>query len=174
MSGESLEASACCTRSTLLVFQVADQTYAVSSGDVAEILPMAELQCPPGAPKLLAGFLNLAGALVPVIRLHHLFGLPDRPTQLWTPLVIVRVFGKRLGLLVDSVNRTVAVSEQDVLPMPAHHVTSECAVGIVRSTDGAVTLLSPERLLVHQEKRALIELQQTAQRRADELKGIAE
>lgn len=172
MSRDRGESSSSGYLRTLVVFQVADQQYAVSSGDVAEILPMAELQSAPGAPKLLAGFLNLAGELIPVIRLHHLFGLPEATREIWTPLVILRNTGRRLGVIVDSVSRTLAIDEKMILPLPRQRVANECVIGIVRSNNGSLSVLSPEQLLLQEEHRAVAEMQQMVQQRIDELNGV--
>ena len=162
------------THRTLLVFEVADQKYAVAASDVAEILPMAELQRPPAGPQLLAGFLNLAGDLVPVIRLHHLFGLPAVATELWTPLVLIRQSGRRVALLVDRVSRTLTVDEDSILPLPPRHASNECAAGVLRAGDDSITLLAPQQLLLEQEQCAVEELQQAVQRRLNDLKGATE
>lgn len=172
MVRETVELSPDRIRHTLLVFQVADQQYAVAAGDVAEILPIAELQRPPGAPEVLAGFLDLGGELIPVIRVHHLFGLPQAAPDLWTPLVILRDGDERIALWVDSVNRTLVVEDADVLPLPSQHVTNECVTGVVRSGNASLSLLSPQRLLLAQETRAITELQQMVQKRVDSLEGV--
>lgn len=171
MTRAKVESSPARSRRTLLVFQVADQQYAIAARDVAEIIPMAELQSPPGAPKVLAGFLNLAGELIPVVRLHRLFGLPEVPPELWTPLVVLRDRSRRLALWVDSVNRTLTIDDADVLPLPLPQVTNECVVGVVRSGKESLSLLSPQSLLLEQENRAVAELQQMIQQRIDSLEG---
>lgn len=154
---------------SLLILQVADQQYAVETADVAELIPMAELQHPPGAPKVLAGFLNLAGELVPVVRLHQLFGLPEVPPQLWTPLVILR--DRRLALWVDSINGTLSVDDTALLPLPSQRVANESVIGVVRSEKLSLPLLSTQRLLLEQENRVIAELQAATQQRIDALAG---
>lgn len=171
MSRKSAESLPPRASRTLVVFQVGGQKYAVSSGDVAEIVPMAELRSPPGAPRLLAGFLDLADSLVPVIRLHHLFGLPEAPPKLWTPLVIVRDAGRRLALLVESVTHTLSIDADAILPLPLQHVANQYLIGVVRSDNDAISILSPQRLLLEQENRAIAQLQQLAQQRIAELEG---
>jgi len=62
---------------SLLVFHLSGQAYGLPLAEVAEVVPMALLSRAPGLPPLLAGFLNLAGTAVPVLRTDRLFGLPD-------------------------------------------------------------------------------------------------
>ena len=159
-------------RLVVLVFRVAGQPYAVRSSDVDQIAPMAELDCPPGVPKLLAGFLNLQGQPVPVIRVHHLFDLPQTPLRLWTPLVILDSAGERLALLVDEVIGILSVAEEAILPLPNHHVVNECVTGIVRLEEESLLWLAPERLLLEKESQTIAELQQMVSRRIDELEGV--
>ena len=161
------------TRRSLVVFQVADQQYAVAAGDVAEIVPMAELHHPPGCPRVLAGFLDLGGDLIPVVRMHHLFGLPEVEPELWTPLLILHDHGRRLALWVDGVNRTLPVDDAAMLPLPSQHVNNDCVVGVVRDGHESLSLLSPQRLLIAEENRVVAELRHMVQQRLESLEGAS-
>ena len=53
--------------STLLLFSVGEQTYALPLPDLQEIVPLAQLSHPPGLPSFVAGFLNLRGTAIPIV-----------------------------------------------------------------------------------------------------------
>ena len=95
---------------------------------------MATLSRPPVVPSLLAGFLNLAGIAVPVLRLDRLFGLPDLALGRYTPLVLLRQRECPLALLVERVSRIVAVPEEAILPVPANQAFNDCVEGSLPST----------------------------------------
>lgn len=158
-------------KQTLVVFQLEQQQYALPSAHVERISAMAELIRPLGCPALLAGFLNLAGEPVPVICLRTLFGLPAPSLDAWTPLVLLRGRGKRRAMLVDHVNRVVPVDDGEVAPLPAGQVLNEWVTGVIRSDDESILLLSPERLLLESENRAIETLQEMAQQRIDRLEA---
>ena len=65
-------------------------------------------------PAVLVGSLNLAGTAIPVLRLGQLFGLPDLPPSLYTPLVI----------LVLLVAKNLAAQQKSILFDAAHAQTA--------------------------------------------------
>ena len=73
-----------------IAFALGEQVYALPLEAVREILPMAQLSRPPGMPSLLDGFLNLGGTSVAVVNLGRLFGSPNPPWQLHSPLLVLR------------------------------------------------------------------------------------
>lgn len=148
-----------------LIFHVGAQRYGVFSSAIEQITPIAALDESPGMPKLLAGFLNLAGETVPVVRLGSLFGQADTPTHVWTPLIILRESDMRLALLVDEVLEVVRIDEKAISTLPPGRVLNDSVEGVVRLADKSVLLLSPERLLLQQELRVVTELQELAQNR---------
>jgi purine-binding chemotaxis protein CheW len=154
-----------------VAFQVADQAYGLPVHFVREILPMAWLSRPPGLPPVLAGFLNLRGTAVPVVRLAYLLGLTDRPPGLYTPLIHVRCLGTSMALLVDAVIGILRVDESVVVPLQQNSSFNNCAVGLATSGGTNVVLLSEERLLSEEERIRLGELAAIEQARLSKLEG---
>jgi purine-binding chemotaxis protein CheW len=156
----------------LLLFHLGGQAYGLPLEDVLEIVPLAELSRPPGLPALLAGFLNLGGKALPVLRLDRLFGLPELVPGLYTPLVILRSTSHPLALLVETVSRIVTISADAVVPVPAGESFNDCALGMVTLDGHVVLLLSAERLLLDKEQQCLAELQDREQARLRALEEI--
>jgi purine-binding chemotaxis protein CheW len=142
----------------VVIFHLADQAYAIPLAMVLEILPMALLAQPPGLPPLLAGFLNLRGAAVPVVRLTRLFGLADQAPGLYTPLLIVRCGDNSLALLVDAVKAVAQIEESASLPLRENFCFNDCAERLVIFGGTNIVLLSCQRLLREQEQRRINEL----------------
>jgi purine-binding chemotaxis protein CheW len=158
-------------RHAYVVFQISGQRYAVDAQYVEQIVAMAEMDCPPNAPKLLAGFLNVEGRPIPVIRVSRLIQQSESPLELWTPLVVVRFAKQRMALIVDSVEQVVAVDDAALSPLPPGHALNDCVEGILRTPDVSVLVVSAERLLLQQELRTVDELRRMAQQRIHELAG---
>lgn len=151
---------------TLLVFSLAGQTYALPLLRMQEIVPMAALSRPPGLPDMLAGFLNLGGTAVPVVRLDRLFKLPDLTPGLYTPLLILRSAEGPLALMAERVSKIVSVPEDQIVPVRDSYSFNECADGIWNGgPEGMIILLSPERLLLEKERQSLAELEAREQER---------
>src|SRR5580704_11760871 len=90
----------------LLIFHTSGLHCAFPLASVREIVPMATLYSSPGLPSALAGFLDLRGTPVPIIRLDRLFGLPEQLPGLHTPMIVLRGVGGQagcpIGVSVDS------------------------------------------------------------------------
>ena len=153
----------------LVVFQVAGQIGALPIELVGEIIPMATLAHPPCLPSIVAGFLNLEGASIPVLRLDRLFGLPEQLPGVYTPLVVLRGFDPALALLVDKVDEIIHVPEEALAPVQQGEVFNGCVEAEIAYDQRVIHLLSLERLLLEQERQRLAEFQAMAQQRLDEL-----
>jgi purine-binding chemotaxis protein CheW len=155
----------------LLVFQSSGLCCAFPLESVREIVPMAMLSRPPGLPPVLAGFLDLRGVAIPILRLDRLFKLPEQPCGLYTPLIILGDAERPLGILVGAVRQIVRPDAASFLPLPEGHVFHDCATTTVEVGADVVYLLSPERLLLENERRLLAEFQLVAQERLAHLEA---
>jgi chemotaxis signal transduction protein len=63
----------------LLIFHACGLDCAFPLEAVREIVPMASLVAPLGLPAAVAGFLDLRGTAIPIIRLDRLYDLPEQP-----------------------------------------------------------------------------------------------
>jgi purine-binding chemotaxis protein CheW len=153
----------------LLVFHSSGLDCAFPLDTVREIVPMALLSSPPGMPCVLAGFLNLRGTAIPILRLDRLFSLPEQPPGLYTPLIILRGADRPLGVLVGAVRQIVSATRESFLPLPERHILHDCATATVEVNGNVVHLLSAERIVVENERRLLADFQVAAQERLHRL-----
>ena len=154
---------------TLLVFQLGDHNAAFPIENVERITPMAQLARPPGLPSLLEGILNLSGTAVPVLRLDRLLQLPAGSPGLYSMLIVVKgICDGRIAMLVDRVSQIVSVPESAVLAVEKQDSFNGCAEATVALEDANVHVLSPARILLEREQKALSEFQRIAQQRLQE------
>jgi purine-binding chemotaxis protein CheW len=158
-------------KQTLLVFHVGTQAYALPLSAVQEVLAMPMLSQPLGMPLLLAGFLNLAGTIIPVVRLDRLFELATFPLGRYTPLLLLRHSDCPLAFMVERVSGIIAVDDQDVLPVRENQSFNDCVEGVIARDDHVILLLSAERLLLEKEQQCLAEFQDREQARLRALEG---
>ena len=155
----------------LVVFHASGLDCAFPLETVKEIVPMAMLSTPPGLTSCLAGFLNLRGTDVPILRLDRLFDLPEQRPGLHTPLIILRSAANPTGVLVASVRRIVSAPKTAFLPLPEKHMFRDCAIASVDVTGDIIYLLSPDRILLENERNLLKELQAMEQEHLGQLEA---
>ena len=156
----------------LVVFQVAGESFALALTCVQEIVPMAQLSRPPGLPRILEGLLNLSGTAVPVLRLDRLLDLSEARPGLYSTLLVLRAGHSPHALLVDKVSEIVSVSTKSLLPVREGQSFNGCAEAELSANGRVIHTLSPERLLLEQERKTLTEFQTTAQQRLRELQAV--
>jgi purine-binding chemotaxis protein CheW len=149
----------------LVVFHSSGLDCAFPLETVKEIVPMAMLSTPPGLASCLAGFLNLRGTAIPILRLDRLFALPEQRPGLYTPLIILRAADCPAGVLVASVRRIVSATTAAFLPLPERHIFGDCATASIEVSGDLIYLLSPARILLENESKLLAELQAMEQER---------
>lgn len=158
------------TGTAYLLVDVAGTECALPRRAVREILPLPRLWRPPGAPPTLAGFLNLAGAAVPVLDLAALFGL-GRPVTarqaLYRHLVLLHG-DSPLALMVDRVADFVRVEPERVRPVADGATLNGCVAAEMRIGDRLVHGLSVDRILLAEERDRLAAQTREAQVRLAE------
>ena len=116
---------------------------------------MATLSSPPGLPSGLAGFLNLRGTAVPIIRMDRLFDLAEQPPGLHTPMIVLRGTLGPIGVLVDSVRGIVPAPSSLLLAIPEDRTFRGCATAVLHVDGDLIYLLSPGALLEASENHLL-------------------
>src|SRR6185312_2234454 len=142
-----------------LLMRVGDQTCGLPAANIREIVHRAALVSTPGQPHILEGFLNLHGDAIPVIPLRRLFGLPDGPPDLYTPLIIIHAGGIQAALEADEAESVVEIRAEEMRALPAEASPEHCAEAVANSGDRQIPLLSCAKILYEQEKQCLAALQ---------------
>lgn len=157
-----------------LLLRVGDQSYGLPAANIREIVHRAALVSTPGQPHILEGFLNLRGDAIPVIPLRRLFGLPDGPPDLYTPLIIIDTQGIQAAALeADEAESVLEIRAEDMRALPAEASPEHCAEAVANIADRQVLLLSCAKILYEQEKQCLAALQTTMATRLHNLANLA-
>ena len=158
----------------IIIFDVCGTACALHRSAVREFLPLPHLWRPPSLPRPVAGFFNLGGDAVPVIRLDVLFGLQkgevNPEADLYRHLILIGAGGSAgpSALLVDRVLDVVTVNTAQLSDVRQAESLNGCVEAEVTWGDRLVHLLSAERILLTEEQQALAELGRQAQSRLDE------
>ena len=157
-----------------VVFRLGKKECTLPVSDVSEFVALPALARPPGLPSLLAGFLNLEGSAIPVIRLDRLFDLPERDPDPYTPLIVLKTGDWSMALLVDRITDIVTVAPDSMLSVQESQTFNDCAIGEIIVGGRAISVLSSERLLLEKERQSVAEFQAIEQRRLTEIERTAE
>jgi chemotaxis-related protein WspB len=89
-----------------LKFRIGEESYALDTARIVEVLPLLRVTRVPRAPAGVAGLITYRGWAVPVVDLSELMvGEPARP-HISTRLILVRRDGHLLGLIAEQATET--------------------------------------------------------------------
>jgi purine-binding chemotaxis protein CheW len=144
---------------TLVMFWLAGRAYALPVEPIVQIIPMVTIVPVPQMGDVLEGVINVRGQAVPVVDLRRHLGLPAGPLQLHTPILLIRVGERVVGLIVDEVSDVLAldggriVRPADVLPEELRELPILRGLGHV--AEGVMLILDPEHLFRPEQADAL-------------------
>lgn len=140
----------------LLLLQLGDERYAVAGLAVREIDRWRAPTPVPGAPPALPGIISQHGAILPVVDLRALLGMPPSQPGRATRLVMVQHEGLDLALLVDVVIDLIRLPTAELEPPPtADHRRARLITAVGRYEDRPLGLIDLGGLIAAlQEARA--------------------
>jgi purine-binding chemotaxis protein CheW len=147
----------------IVVFKLAEQTYGVDIGAVAEIIRMESITRVPRAPEFVEGVINLRGRIIPVIDLRKRFGLPEGEQTRQSRIIIVEIGGMTIGMIVDAVLEVLRIPAETIEPPPAVVDGVDVAYlrGIALWEERMIILLNLQKILYEKEREALEEAEAT-------------
>lgn len=98
----------------VLTFRTNEQVYALPITAVCQLIEMVAITPVPEAPPTIQGIINVHGEIVPVMDLRLRLGLPFRPYQLRTPIILMQANGRSLALVVDEVETVIEIDAADM------------------------------------------------------------
>jgi len=152
----------------LVAFQLAQEVYGVDIAQVQEIIRMQPITKVPGAPDFVEGVINLRGRVIPVIDLRKRFRLPKGEETKSTRIIVVDVPPHTVGMIVDSVDEVLRLSEDKIEP-PSPLIASIDTEyieggGEARRETTSISSLTLPGVLTKEEKHALEDLKGTLEK----------
>jgi purine-binding chemotaxis protein CheW len=143
-------------RQRFVLLTIAGTDYAIAEAFVTELERVPRITPVPRVPHWMRGVTNMRGDILSVIDMRRLLGLDGAPPAT-ARLLVVRLLDEPFaaGLLVDAVDRIVAVAD-DHITAPASPLGGPLAPylgGVFQIGDRLVTLLDIDRLLRSPEVR---------------------
>jgi purine-binding chemotaxis protein CheW len=132
-----------------LSFQLASETYAVPIKSVSEIIGLPDITHVPNLPEYMRGIINLRGKVMPVMDLRRKFSLPSTNYTRETCIIIVDLWSRKIGLIVDTVREVLDFKATNIEAAPeiGGQTHTQCLIGIGKLTDRVVILVEPSLIL---------------------------
>jgi purine-binding chemotaxis protein CheW len=132
-----------------LSFQLAAESYAVPIRSVSEIIALSEVTHVPNMAEYMKGIINLRGRVLPVMDLRRKFQLPNGNYNRQSCIIILEIWSRQVGVVVDSVREVLDFRSKQIEPPPeiGGQSYNPCIVGIGKLTDRIVILCEPNLIL---------------------------
>ena len=141
----------------LVSFKLAGETYGIEITRIREIILVGEITHVPETPPHVKGLINLRSTVIPVIDLRIRFSLADAELTPESRIMVLHVGNRMIGIIVDSVNEVLRVTQQEISPAPPTVTIegNEYMTGLVRLKEDMLILLDVDRLFGDEETLAL-------------------
>lgn len=137
------------TQSTrYLTFTLCSEQYAIPLLEVKEVIGLTDTTPMPQTPAYFKGIMNLRGRVISVIDLRVKFKMTPQDLSGEEAIIILDIEGLSLGVIVDSVDRVVALAPTEISDPPAVDTSSsiEHIVGVARKDERLILLLDAEKI----------------------------
>ncbi len=130
----------------LQVFELSQETYAIETRYVEEVVPLKLMAPIPCTPDYILGLVNVRGRMVSVVDIRCFFELPLQGLSDLNSVVVIADDQMEFGLLTDRIQDGVVLPESQVLPPPANlkGIRADYLLGV---TADQWTLLDGQKLL---------------------------
>ena len=133
-----------------LTFDLDGERFAISVSNVQEVIDPLQMTRVPNADAFAPGLINVRGAVVPVLNLHHRLGIDERERTGDTRYVVIEanILDERthFAITADSVHEVLEISERDIRTAPELGMKwpPEYILGIAQRAHGMLIFLDTE------------------------------
>ncbi len=126
----------------ILVFSLGDGVYGVNVAKVREVILPVEVSSSPEQPESVLGMFNLRSRVLPLVDLHHYFGIKPADVNPKNRRIIVMEFnGQQASFQVESVDQIYRMSWKNVKPVPEASSSQQFAVTGITEIKGQLVLM---------------------------------
>jgi purine-binding chemotaxis protein CheW len=131
-------------KTNLVIFRLNRIDYAIAVEPIQQIIEMVIIIPVLNTEKWMEGVINYHGASVPVVNLRRHFGMEIAPYRWHTPIILVNIANRLVGLIVDEVLDVLALPDEQIVDPSAILPWGVPKVSLLKSiiqTDQNITLL---------------------------------
>jgi purine-binding chemotaxis protein CheW len=139
----------------LLLFTIDENRYGIVADAVVEIVRAVAITPLPNVPAVIAGVIDVRGAVMPVFDVRRRFGLVAREVELSDHFVIVRAKRRSAVLHVDRVLDLADVDDDALSSLAGQVPSSPYVAGVVTLPDGLAVIHDVDTFLSRAEEESL-------------------
>jgi purine-binding chemotaxis protein CheW len=146
----------------ILVFRVASEELGLDISCVREVLRQQKIYTLPKTPDFIEGVINLRGHIVPLIDLRKRLHAKKSEEETNKRIIICRVNQFILGLTVNSLKEIIALSKEEIKPIPemvSMQMEANVISGIARIGERIIAILDLEQIVTKKEVTELSALE---------------
>jgi purine-binding chemotaxis protein CheW len=146
----------------ILVFRVASEELGLDISCVREVLRQQKIYTLPKTPDFIEGVINLRGHIVPLIDLRKRLHAKKSEEEPNKRIIICRVNQFILGLTVNSLKEIIALSREEIKPIPemvSMQMEANVISGIARIGERIIAILDLEQIVTKKEVTELSALE---------------
>ncbi len=143
----------------LVSFKLSNETYGIEITKIREIILVGQITRVPETPHYIKGLINLRSSVIPVIDLRARFALAENELTQDSRIMVLNVGRRTIGIVVDSVNEVLRVSQDQISPAPptVASLGNQYMTGLVRLEEQLLILLDVDRLFSEKANAAIDE-----------------
>ncbi|MDH1470538.1 MULTISPECIES: chemotaxis protein CheW [unclassified Shewanella] len=132
-----------------LSFVLGEEHYALDIMSVKEIRGYEPVTKIANAPGFIKGVLNLRGDIVPIVDLRMKFAVGSATYNEFTIVIMLNVFDRIVGIVVDAVSDVIKLAAEEILPAPEFGVAfdSRYLKGLATVEDKMIILVNIQALI---------------------------
>lgn len=132
-----------------LTFILGEETYGIEILKVQEIRGYDAVTPIANAPSFIKGIVNLRGTIVPIIDLRIKFNLAKVEYDEFTVVIILNLYGRVAGIVVDGVSDVTALKSEQISDLPAlvTSIDTKYIIGVGNLSERMLILVDIERLM---------------------------
>ena len=162
----------------LVIFKIAEEEFGVDINKVKEIIRWEDVTRIPNTASHIKGVINLRGNIIVVNDLAMKLGLPSKPVDDDTRILVVEVAKNTIGMIVDSATEVMRLSGEKIREAPSMITTNINhnyieGVGLL-DEKRLLTLLDLAKVLESTDYEQILKVQQAAEKNIKKDNGTNE
>jgi purine-binding chemotaxis protein CheW len=131
-----------------LEFCLGAEEYAIPLLMVREVISVPETTPIPKSPAHFLGIMNLRGQVISVVDMRKKLKI-EAKADVEEAVIIVDIGGLNIGVVVDSINKVLAIAEDEVCEMPEveHQINTQYIHGVFKKEHSLTVLLDIAKVL---------------------------